>query len=77
MLQTAQLLYEQEVPTFTKVDLDKFGVRSHNLAVYSHEAGWFKGEIIPVEGNVEGNLDIVRILSNIKLAFKMALHVPF
>ena len=30
MLQTAQKLYEEEVPTFTKEDLDKFGVRSHN-----------------------------------------------
>jgi len=57
MLQTAQKLYEEEVPIFTKEDLDKFGVRSHNLTVESHEAGWFKGEIIPVEGHVEGNLE--------------------
>ncbi|MFX0142142.1 MAG: acetyl-CoA C-acyltransferase, partial [Candidatus Hodarchaeota archaeon] len=57
MLQTAQKLYEQEVPTFTKEDMDKFGVRSHNLTVKSQEAGWFKGEIIPVEGHVEGNVE--------------------
>ncbi len=57
MLQTAQKLYEEEVPTFTKEDLDKFGVRSHNLTVKSHEEGWFKGEIIPVEGHIEGNLE--------------------
>ena len=57
MLQTAQRLYEEEVPTFTKVDLDKFGVRSHNLTVKNHEAGWFKGEIIPIEGHVPGNFD--------------------
>ncbi|MFX1366071.1 MAG: acetyl-CoA C-acyltransferase, partial [Promethearchaeota archaeon] len=55
MLQTAQKLYEQEVPTFTKEDLDKFGVRSHNLTVKSHGEGWFKGEIIPIEGHVEGD----------------------
>ncbi|MHA1457706.1 MAG: acetyl-CoA C-acyltransferase [Promethearchaeota archaeon] len=57
MLQTAQKLYEQEVPTFTKEDMDKFGVRSHNLTVDNQEAGWFKGEIIPIEGHAEGNVE--------------------
>jgi len=57
MLQTAQRLYEEEVPRFTKEDLDKFGVRSHNLTVKNQESGWFKGEIIPIEGHVEGNVD--------------------
>ncbi len=57
MLQTAQRLYEEEVPRFTKEDLDKFGVRSHNLTVKNQEAGWFKGEIIPIEGHIEGNVD--------------------
>ena len=56
MLQTAQKLYEEEVPTFTKEDLDELGVRSHNLAVKSHDAGWFKGEIIPIEGHVAGDV---------------------
>jgi acetyl-CoA acetyltransferase family protein len=57
MLQTAQRLYEEEVPRFTKEDLDKFGVRSHNLTVKYTEEGWFKGEIIPIEGHVEGNVE--------------------
>jgi acetyl-CoA C-acetyltransferase len=57
MLQTAQRLYEEEVPRFTKEDMDKFGVRSHNLTVKNQEAGWFKGEIIPIEGHVEGNVN--------------------
>jgi acetyl-CoA acetyltransferase family protein len=57
MLQTAQKLYEEEVPTFTKEDMDKFGVRSHNLTVKSYEDGWFKGEIIPVPGHAEGNVE--------------------
>jgi acetyl-CoA C-acetyltransferase len=57
MLQTAQRLYEEEVPKFTKEDLDKFGVRSHNLTVKNQEVGWFKGEIIPIEGHVEGNVE--------------------
>jgi acetyl-CoA C-acetyltransferase len=57
MLLTAQKLYEQEIPTFTKEDLDKFGVRSHNLADKYHESGWFKGEIIPIEGHAPGNVE--------------------
>ncbi|MFX1279255.1 MAG: acetyl-CoA C-acyltransferase [Promethearchaeota archaeon] len=57
MLQTAQKLYEEEMPAFTKEDLDKFGVRAHNLTVDNTEAGWFKGEIIPIEGHAEGNVE--------------------
>ena len=57
MLQTAQKLYEEEVPTFTKEDMDKLGVRSHNLTIKSQESGWFKGEIIPIMGHTPGNID--------------------
>ncbi|MCE7733526.1 MAG: acetyl-CoA C-acyltransferase [Candidatus Heimdallarchaeota archaeon] len=57
MLQTAQKLYEEEVPKFTKEDMDKFGVRSHNLTVKNQENGWFKKEIIPIEGHVPGNIE--------------------
>jgi len=57
MLLTAQKLYEQEIPTFTKEDMDKFGVRSHNLADKYHESGWFKGEIFPIEGHAPGNVE--------------------
>ncbi len=57
MLQTAQKLYEEEIPNFTKEDMDKFGVRSHNLTVDNHDAGWFKGEIIGIEGHVDGNIE--------------------
>ena len=57
MLQTAQKLYEEESPYITKMDMDAFGVRSHNLTVKNQEAGWFKGEIIPIEGHVPGNPD--------------------
>ncbi|MFQ5831319.1 MAG: acetyl-CoA C-acyltransferase [Candidatus Thorarchaeota archaeon] len=57
MLQTAQKLYEEEVPTFTKEDMDRFGVRSHNLTVKNQEGGWFKEEIIPLEGHTPGNTD--------------------
>ena len=57
MIQTAQKLYEEEMPAFTKEDLDKFGVRSHNLTVKYTEEGWFKGEIIPIEAHAEGNVE--------------------
>lgn len=57
MLLTAQKLYEQEIPNFTKEDMDKFGVRSHNLANKYHESGWFKGEIFPIEGHAPGNVE--------------------
>ncbi|HUW90212.1 MAG TPA: acetyl-CoA C-acyltransferase [Candidatus Nanopelagicaceae bacterium] len=57
MLQTAQKLYEEEIPNFTKEDMDKLGVRAHNLTVKNQEAGWFKGEIIGIEAHVEGNIE--------------------
>jgi acetyl-CoA C-acetyltransferase len=62
MLQTAQKLYEEEVPTFTKEDMDELGVRSHNLALASQESGWFKGEIIPIEGHVSGDVNTPMII---------------
>jgi acetyl-CoA acetyltransferase family protein len=75
MLQTAQRLYEEEVPRFTKEDLDKFGVRSHNLTIKSQEDGWFKGEIIPIEGHVEGNLDEPLMVDRDMAARKSKLEV--
>ncbi len=57
MLQTAQKLYEQEVPNFTKEEMDKFGVRSHNLTIKNQEEGWFKDELVPIMGHVPGNVD--------------------
>ncbi len=62
MLATAQKLFEQEIPKFTKEDMDKFGVRAHNNTIKSQEEKWFTsgvngGEIIPIEGHVEGNTE--------------------
>ena len=57
MLQTAQKLYEEESPYITKEDMDKLGVRSHNLAVKFTEEGWFKDEIIPIMAHAEGNVE--------------------
>ncbi|HEY0089275.1 MAG TPA: acetyl-CoA C-acyltransferase, partial [Candidatus Lokiarchaeia archaeon] len=55
MLQTAQKLYEEESPNFKKEDMDKFGVRSHALAI--ENMAWLKKEIIPIEGHAEGNVE--------------------
>ncbi|MFX1467393.1 MAG: acetyl-CoA C-acyltransferase [Promethearchaeota archaeon] len=75
MLQTAQRLYEEEVPRFTKEDLDKFGVRSHNLTVKNQEDGWFKGEIIPIEGHAEGNVEEKMMIDRDMAARKSTLEV--
>jgi len=53
MLQTAQKLFEEEYPKFTKEDMDKFGVRSHNLAEKALDDGFFKGEIVPIKAHIE------------------------
>ncbi len=55
MIQTAQKLFEMRMDVFTKEDLDQYGVRSHNLAEKYTEAGFFKGEIVPILGHEEGN----------------------
>ena len=75
MLQTAQRLYEEEVPRFTKEDLDKFGVRSHNLTIKSQEERWFKGEIIPIEGHLEKNVDEPMMVDRDMAARKSKLEV--
>ncbi|MBD3194985.1 MAG: acetyl-CoA C-acyltransferase [Candidatus Lokiarchaeota archaeon] len=79
MLQTAQKLYEQETPHFTKEDLDKFGVRSHNLTIQSQEEGWFTsgingGEIIPIEGHAEGNVEEKMMIDKDMAARKSSLE---
>ncbi|MFX0005289.1 MAG: acetyl-CoA C-acyltransferase [Promethearchaeota archaeon] len=74
MIQTAQKLYEQEIPAFTKEDLDKFGVRSHNLTVDNQEKGWFNGEIIPIEGHAEGNVEEPLIVDRDMAARKSSLE---
>ncbi|MFX1504805.1 MAG: acetyl-CoA C-acyltransferase [Promethearchaeota archaeon] len=79
MLQTAQRLYEEEVPKFTKEDLDKFGVRSHNLTIKNQEKNWFTsgingGEIIPIKGHVEGKINEPMIVERDMAARKSTLE---
>ena len=44
---TAEKLFAQT--DFTKEDMDKWGVRSHQLAAKAQEEGFFAGEILPIE----------------------------
>jgi len=44
---TAEKLFTQT--DFTKEDMDKWGVRSHNLAAKAQDDGFFDGEIMPIE----------------------------
>jgi len=44
---TAEKLFSQT--DFTKEDMDKWGVRSHNLAAKAQAEGFFEGEIMPIE----------------------------
>ncbi|MFW9989575.1 MAG: acetyl-CoA C-acyltransferase [Candidatus Odinarchaeota archaeon] len=57
MLETAQKLHEMNVDIFSKEDNDRFSVRSHQLAAKALEEGFFKGEIVPIMGHVEGDID--------------------
>ncbi len=43
----------------TRQELDKWGVRSHNLAARALDEGYFSGEIFPVEGSLENGLPIM------------------
>lgn len=57
MIQTAQKLYELRIDQFTKEDLDKYGVRSHNLAEKYLEKGFFEDEITPILGHKEEDIN--------------------
>ncbi|MHA2503403.1 MAG: acetyl-CoA C-acyltransferase [Candidatus Kariarchaeaceae archaeon] len=74
MLQTAQKLYEEEVPTFTKEDMDRFAVRSHNLTVENQGRGWFNDEIIPIEGQTPGDPEQKMIVDKDLTARKSSLE---
>ncbi|VUT24098.1 MAG: acetyl-CoA acetyltransferase [Candidatus Methanolliviera sp. GoM_oil] len=49
---TAEKLYAECKDWMTKEDMDKWGVRAHNLAEKAIDEGYFKGEIMPVEGTL-------------------------
>ena len=55
---TAEKLFAQT--DFTREDLDKWGVRSHQLAAKAQEEGFFKDEILPMEApQADGSIKVV------------------
>jgi acetyl-CoA C-acetyltransferase len=63
---TAERLF-QEAGNLTKEDLDKWGLRSHQLAFKAINDGYFKGEITPVEAEqADGNKILVEVDQSVK-----------
>jgi acetyl-CoA C-acetyltransferase len=60
---TAEKLFVQaneEGLNITKEDMDRWGVRAHNLAEKALDEGYFKGEIVPVEVTLpDGNKKVI------------------
>ncbi|MBU4383916.1 MAG: acetyl-CoA C-acetyltransferase [Proteobacteria bacterium] len=55
---TAEKLFSQT--DFSKEDLDRWGVRSHQLAAQAQEEGFFDGEILPIEAEqADGSIKVV------------------
>jgi len=55
---TAEKLFAQS--SFAKEDMDRWGVRSHQLAAKAQKEGFFKGEILPIEAEqADGNKIVV------------------
>jgi len=48
-----------EVSGITKDEMDEYALRSHRLAYKSLQEGWFKGEILPLEVEYQGQNIIV------------------
>jgi acetyl-CoA acyltransferase len=54
---TAEKLLSQT--TFTRDDVDRWGVRAHQLAEKAQKEGFFKGEILPIEAEQEDGTKMV------------------
>jgi acetyl-CoA C-acetyltransferase len=57
LYQAAQKLAEEEVDNISKEEMDKFSARSYNLAEKALEIGYFKDEIMSINGHEGGNSD--------------------
>ena len=57
MVQTAQKLWEYEADHIPISRMSELGVTSHVNAVKALDEGYFKGEIVPVMGHKEGDLN--------------------
>lgn len=54
---TAEKLFSQT--EFTREDMDRWGVRSHQLAVKALKEGFFQGEIVPIEAEASDGTTMV------------------
>jgi acetyl-CoA C-acetyltransferase len=55
---TAEKLFSQT--SFTKEDMDQWGVRAHQLAFKAQQEGFFQGEILPIEAEqADGSVLVV------------------
>lgn len=54
---TAEKLFSQT--SFTKEDMDRWGVRAHELAAKAQKEGFFAGEILPIEAEQEDGSKIL------------------
>jgi acetyl-CoA C-acetyltransferase len=50
---TAEKLFKEAQDYISKEDMDKWGVRSHELAVKAIDEGYFKDEILPLEATLD------------------------
>lgn len=54
---TAEILFRES--DLTKEEIDRWSLRSHQLAVEGQEEGFFDGEILPIEVEKDGETEIV------------------
>jgi len=74
LFQAAQKLAEEEAENCTKAEMDKLGVRSHNLAKKALDDGYFKEELMPIKGHEVGDTD-KEIEINIDQSIKEAISL--
>jgi acetyl-CoA acyltransferase len=66
MIQTAQKLWEQN-PDITREDMDQWSLRSHERAIIARKAGFFDGEILPIEGTLpDGSKTLIKYDQSIR-----------
>ncbi|MHA1845829.1 MAG: acetyl-CoA C-acyltransferase, partial [Promethearchaeota archaeon] len=67
MIQTAQKLWEQNRKEFSREDMDRFSLKSHEKAIKARNDGFFDGEILPVEGTLpDGTKKLIKYDQSIR-----------
>jgi acetyl-CoA acetyltransferase family protein len=71
MIQTAQKLWEKN-SDISREDMDRWSLRSHEMAIKAKEKGFFDGEILPIEGNLpDGTKKLVKYDQSIRAGSTM------